>query len=64
MLKPPAKPPLILILPPTIDARAYSNVRGREARGVQAVAPGRRLTTDEVESPPEIDVSPPATMNA
>ena len=61
MLEPPSLPPLIRILPPTIDARARYNVRGREARGVQVVAPWRRVTTEEVR--PD-GVRPPATMNA
>ena len=42
------KPPTTLILPPaTVEARAAYNPLGREARGVQAVAPGRRVTTEE-----------------
>ena len=57
---PPSRPPLIRILPPTIDARAPSNARGREARVVQADAPWRRVTTEEV----QCDVNPPATTKA
>ena len=42
------KPPRTLIFPPvTMDARAELNPLGREARGVQAVAPGRRVNTEE-----------------
>ena len=42
-----AKPPFTLSLPPTIEARARFNALGRVAIGVQAVAPGRRVSTEE-----------------
>ena len=56
------KPPTTLIFPPaTVEARALVNPLGREARGVQAVAPGRRVTTEER----VLDLSlPPATTKA
>jgi len=56
-------PPTTLILPPaTIEARARLKLLGREARGVQDVAPGRRVTTEERRL---LDPSrPPATTNA
>ena len=55
-------PATTLILPPaTMDARAELNPLGREARGVQAVAPGRRVTTEERPLGPSL---PPATTKA
>ena len=41
------KPPVTLILPPTTEARALFNALGRETRGVQTVAPERRIKTEE-----------------
>ena len=42
------RPATTLNLPPaTVEARAAFNPLGREARGVQTVAPGRRVTTEE-----------------
>ena len=57
----PAKPPVTLSLPPTIEARASLNALGREARGVQAVAPGRRVSTEECQLDPSF---PPATTSS
>ena len=42
-----SKPPVTLILPPTTEARGAVNGLGREARGVQTVASGRRVSTEE-----------------
>ena len=57
----PSQPPVTLILPPTIEAGAKPSDLGREARGVQACAPGRRVITDvTIES----SLAPPATTNA
>ena len=53
----PSQPPVTLIFPPSIEARAPHNDLGKEARGVQACAPGRRVST-------EASLAPPATMNA
>ena len=41
------EPPLSLILPLTSEALAVLTGLGNEARGVQAGAPGRRVTTEE-----------------
>ena len=41
------EPPVSLILPPTVEARAAHNGLGKEAIGVQACAPGRRVSTEE-----------------
>ena len=57
----PSQPPVTLILPPTIEAGAKPSDLGREARGVQACAPGRRVSTEESRLDPS---KPPATMNA
>ena len=47
------EPLTTLILPPATDeARGTYNPLGREARGVQAVAPGRRVTTEPSSAPP------------
>ena len=46
-------PAVTLILPSTIDAAAPLSSRGRGARGVQVVAPGRRVNTEDVKDPPE-----------
>ena len=43
----PSKPPTTLSLPPTIEACTLLIGLGREARGSQAVAPGRRVSTEE-----------------
>ena len=43
----PVQPPVSLILPLTSEALALLKGLGSEARGVQAVAPGRRVTTEE-----------------
>ena len=43
----PSNPPVSLILPPTIETRAELNGLGKEASGVQACAPGRRVSTEE-----------------
>ena len=59
----PSQPPVTLILPPTMEARArYKNVLGKEASGVHACAPGRRVSTEE--RPLQFSSLPPATMNA
>ena len=61
-LKEEEMPPTTLNLPTaTIEARAELNLLGREARGVQAVAPGRRVTTEERVLDPSL---PPATTKA
>ena len=49
---------MILIFPLTIDAWVIITARGREARGVQAVAPGRRVITEEEAD----DISPPPAI--
>ena len=59
--EPTTQPPLSLSLPPTIEARALDNGRGRLAIGVQAVAPGRRVSTEERMLVPSY---PPATTKA
>ena len=59
-LEPPPTPPFTLSLPPTIEAWASHNVLGREAIGVQAVAPGRRVSTEDPSSPPY----PPAIIKS
>lgn len=33
--------------PPTTDAGAHLNANGKEARDVQAVAPGKKVTSEE-----------------
>ena len=56
-------PATTLNLPPaTVEARAELNPLGREARGVQAGAPGRRVTTEERRLNPSS--RPPATTKA
>ena len=55
------KPPVSLSLPPTIEDFAPYRDRGREARVVQAGAPGGRLSTEGRRPDPS---SPPATMSA
>ena len=60
-LREPVQPPLSLILPLTSEALALLIGLGREARGVQAGAPGRRVTTEERRLDPS---QPPATRNA
>ena len=57
----PSQPPVTLILPPTIEAGAPANGVGKEASGVQACAPGRRVITEESRLDPS---EPPAMMNA
>ena len=57
----PKYPPLSLTLPRTTEALALLIGLGREARGVQAGAPGRRVTTEERRLDPS---QPPATRNA
>ena len=59
---PSSTPPFTLSLPPTIEAWAKYKGRGREARGFQAVAPGRRVSTDEKKM--ESSFRPPATTSA
>ena len=45
-------PPTTLILPAAkMDARAELTTLGREARGVHAAAPWRRVTTEEDPDP-------------
>ena len=59
------EPPTTLNLPPaTMEARAAYNPVGREARGVQAVAPGRRVTTEERRLLDVTPSQPPATTKA
>ena len=57
----PVQPPVSLILPLTSEALALLTGIGNEARGVQAGAPGRRVTTEERRLDPS---KPPATTNA
>ena len=57
----PYRPPVSLIWPPTIEARTPDNALGKEASGVQACAPGRRVSTEESRLDPSW---PPATINA
>ena len=45
-------PPFSLSFPPTIDARAFLNGRGREATGAHAVAMGGRISTEDEAMPP------------
>ena len=47
-----------------MDAPAPHSGFGREARGVQASAPGRRVTTEESEVDHDRCSFPPATTNA
>ena len=47
LVEEPSKPAITLSLPPTTDAWAYIRLRGREARGVQTVAPGFSVRTEE-----------------
>ena len=56
-----SRPPVTLILPPTIEAPARCNGLGKEASGVHDDAPGRRVSTEESRSDPSL---PAATMNA
>ena len=46
LMEEPSTPPVSLILPPTMEARAAYNDLGKEASGVQ-YAPGRRVSTEE-----------------
>ena len=57
----PSKPPITLTLPPTIEAWALYNNLGSDARGAQAVDPGRRVSTLEKPLNPSV---PPATSSA
>ena len=59
----PVQPPVILTLPRTSEALAATTGLGREARGVQAGAPRRRVSTEKV-SYGYLSVNPPATTNA
>ena len=60
----PCHPPVTRSLPPTTDARAASNDLGREAKGVQAVAPGRRVSTDSRKFQVPVPSTPPPTTSA
>ena len=60
----PCHPPVTLSLPPTTDARAESNDRGREAREVQAVARGERVSTEERKFHVPVPSTPPPTTSA
>ena len=57
----PVQPPVSLILPLTSEAFALLNGLGNEARGVQAGAPGGKVSTEERRLEPSL---PPATTNA
>ena len=56
----PSEPPITLIFPPMIEARAPLSGCGRDASEVQAGAPGRRVTTEETRHRRK----PPAATNA
>ena len=61
LVEEPVQPPLSLILPLTSEALAPLTGLGNEARCVQVVAPGRKVTTEERALDP---TQPPATTNA
>ena len=60
----PCHPPVTLSLPPTTDALAESNDRGRGASEVQAVASGESAKTEERKVQVPVPSTPPPTTSA